>query len=133
MTINIYVNKRKSIAFIMFIVVFFSILSFEHIYYSNKNIISNNYDNILNSYYLSEEILNFNLNEEKLRDEMLNFRSQKNYRNFITNFFDRNNEVSFYNKITNKNINTAVLNRLFIIYDISVFIVLFIHKKDGKV
>lgn len=133
MTINIYINKRKPIAFIMFIVVFFSILSFEHIYYSNKNIISNNYDNILNSYYLSEEILNFNLNEEKLRDEMLNFRSQKNYRNFVSNFFDRNMEMSFYNKITNKNINTAVLNRLFIIYDISVFIVLFIHKKDGKV
>ncbi len=131
MTINIYFNKRKSIAFIMFIVVFFSILSFEHIYYSNKNIISNNYDNILNSYYIPEEILN--LNEEKSRAEMFNFRSQKYYRNIVSNFFDGNTEMRFYDKDKNKNKNTAVLNRLFIIYDISVFIVLYIHKKDGKI
>ncbi|MDF2676535.1 MAG: hypothetical protein K0Q97_837 [Bacillota bacterium] len=131
MAINIYVNKRRLIAFIMFIVIFFSILSFEHIYYSNKNIISNNFDNFFNSYYIPEEILN--LNEEKSRAEMLNFRSQKYYRNFVSNFFYGNTEMSFYDVNRNRNQNTAGLNSIFIIYDISVFIVLYIHKKDGKI
>jgi hypothetical protein len=131
MAINIYVNKRRLIAFIMFIVVFFSVLSFENIYYSNKNIISNNYDNILNSYYTPEEILN--LNEEKSRAEILNFRSQKYYRNSVSNFFYGKSEMSFYDVNRNRNKNTAVLNSIFIIYDISVFIVLYIHKKDGKI
>lgn len=130
MTANINVKSKRITAFIMFAVIYISSLNIDCIYFFNNNFSSHNYNDVL-SYLVPEEYLK--ITEEKARTEFRNIRLQKFQRFTSSNLFDSNLDFSFYDKNINDLKKSGNLIKLFIINSFSVFVALFIHKKDGKI
>ena len=131
MTANINVKSKRLTAFIMFAVIYISSLNIDCIYFFNNNFLNSNNSNVVYSYLVPEEYLK--VTEEKARTEFRNYRLQKFQRITSSNLFDNNLNFSFYDKNINEVKKSGNLIKLFIICSFSVFIALFIHKKDGKI
>jgi len=121
-------NNKKLIAIILTIVIFTSILNFEYsrINNTNKQNVSN-YDEC----YFNQEVLN-NLGG-KTKNDSNNLQLYRLNNKIISNYLNKYIIGNIYSSTNNYKLKyTAVINEMFSISNSSVFVVLYIHKKDGK-
>jgi hypothetical protein len=127
----VLLKNKKIIALLLTIVVLISILNNEYTLFKdnlNKDQNVNNYDDC----YFYEEMLY--ANEEKTRSENNNLNIYRSNSKIISNYFNKyivGNICSFNNILKLK--YTAEIKNATNIYFDSVFVVTYIHKKDGKI
>lgn len=123
-------NNKKPIALILTIVILTSIINFEYTRLSDNSINKQNVNNY-NECYFDQEFIN--LIEEKTKNESNNLQLHRSKSKVISNYYNKH-IVGSICSITNiyKLKYTADINELFNIYCDSVFVVSYIHKKDGK-
>lgn len=118
-------KKDKYIVILLVIATLASIFNVEYFNFNEHQ--ENNFD----KYYIAQEIIN--IIEDANEKQYNNFQSFRFKSKIISNSFD---------KYIGINISTAsniyklkyidVLNKIFYIFNDCVFVVLYIHKKDGK-
>jgi len=122
-------KNNKYIVILLAIAIFLSIFNIE--YFSIKDNVFEDQENNFGKYYIAQEIIN--IVEEA---------NEKQYNNFQLFRFKSKVISNSYDKYIGINISTAnniyklkytdILNKIFYIFNDCVFVVLYIHKKDGK-
>lgn len=122
-------KNKKIIALLLTIVVIASILNVEHTNFYNNSMKQD--ESNINEYYISQEVLN--ILEQKTKNESNNLFAYRFCNKIISNYFNKYIVGTIYS-ITNiyKLKYTAVINAIYSIYNDSVFVVIYIHKVDGK-
>lgn len=123
-------NNKKIIALMLTIVILASILNLENIRYDSDNI-SNRGVNNYNECYFNRYAIN--ISEEKSKNESNNLHILRSSNKIVSNYFNKH-IIGSINSVTNlyKLKYTAAIDDLYDIYCNSVFVVSYIHKKDGK-
>lgn len=123
-------KNMKCIVFILAFAMLTLIFNTEYIC-SNNNNTSNHNENNFNKYYLAQEIIN--IIEERTDKEYNNFLSHRFNNKIISNSFDKYIASNISNSSNVYKLKCrAVLNEIFYTNNDSVFVVLYIHKKDGE-
>lgn len=123
-------KKNKYIAFILTLAILTSIFNVEFFYFNNSNI-DDHKENDFNKYYVAQEI--FNIIEDLNEKQFNNFQTFRFNSKIISNSFDRYIVSNISNARNIYKIKcTAVINEIYSTFNDGVFIVLYIHKKDGK-
>jgi len=123
-------KKNKYIIFILILAILGLILNINFLNCNNNNNIDHK-ENDFNKYYMAQEILSLveNLNERQFN----NFQSFRFNSKIISNSFDKFIVSNISNARNIYKIKcTAVINEIFSTFNDCVFVVLYIHKKDGK-
>jgi|GEM_PF-2893389 len=122
-------KNYKYIVALLFIAIFASIFNVE--YYNIKGNVIEHQENNFDKYYIAQEIIS--IIEEANEKQYNNFQSFRFKSKILSNSSDKyiGNNISTASNIY-KLKNTEILNKIFNIFNGCVFIVLYIHKKDGK-
>lgn len=123
-------NNKRIIALVLTIVILASILNIENIRFNSDNISNRGVNNYNECYFIRDAI---NISEEKTKNDLNNLLLIRSSNKFVYNYFNKH-IIGCINSVTNlyKLKYTAAIDDLYDIYRDSVFVVSYIHKKDGK-
>ena len=124
-------NNKKIIALVLTIVVLASMINLEYVRYYYNSVSKQNVNNYDECYYNQDVI---NVLEERAKNEGNNLQVYRSNNKMVSNCLNKYIIDSIYSNNNSFKLKyTAEMNVLFDIYFDSVFVVSYIHKKDGKI
>lgn len=124
-------DNKGIIAFVLTIVILTSMINFAHINYSYGGSGKHNIDDYSEFYYYQDAL---SILEEKTKNEINNLQSYRSSNKMVSSCLNKYFVDSIYvSNNSSKMVYTAEIKSIIDIYFDSVFVVSYIHKKDGKI